>query len=73
MFVTKNVMVQQTLGWFGAYPENNKRCGFGRDNLHGGRADKSNKTAYNAKYSSCKEMNHETYDVSLENLRSPPF
>ena len=21
MFVTKNVMVQQTLGWFGAYPE----------------------------------------------------
>ena len=22
MCVTKNVMVQQTLGWFGAYPEN---------------------------------------------------
>ena len=24
MCVTKNVMVQQTLGWFGAYPEKRK-------------------------------------------------
>ena len=46
---------------------------FGRDYWHGGRADNSNKTATNAKYSNCKGLNHETYDVSLQNLRSPPF
>ena len=33
----------------------------------------SNKTANNAKYSNGKGLNHETYDVSLQNLRSRPF
>ena len=46
---------------------------FGRDYWHGGRADNSNETANNAKYSSCKGLNHETYDISLQNLQSPPF
>ena len=46
---------------------------FGRDYWHGGRADNSNSTATNAKYSNCKGVNHETYDVSLQNLRSRPF
>ena len=46
---------------------------FGRHYWHGGRADNSNKTANNAKYSNCKGLNHETYDVSLQNLRSRPF
>ena len=32
----------------------------------------SNKTANNAKYSNCKRLNHETYDISLH-LRSRPF
>ena len=70
MCVTKNVMVQQTLTWFGAYPE--KQCvpWFGRDYWHSGRADNSNKTPNNAKYSNCKGLNHEAYDVSLQNLRS---
>ena len=40
---------------------------------HGGRADNSNRTANNAKYTNCKGLNHETYDVSLQNLRSRPF
>ena len=46
---------------------------FGRDYWHGGRADNSNKRANNAKYSNCKGLNHETFDVSLQNLRSRPF
>ena len=46
---------------------------FGRDCWHDGRADNSNKTANNAKYSNCKGLNHETHDVSLQNLRSRPF
>ena len=46
---------------------------FGRDYWHGGHAEKSNKTSNNAKYSSCKGLIHETYDVSLQNLRSLPF
>ena len=33
----------------------------------------SNKTAKNARYSNCKGLNHETHDVSLQNLRSQPF
>ena len=74
MCVTKNVMVQQSLGWFGAYPEKTISVPwFGRDYWHGGRADNSNETANNAKYSNCKGLNHETYDVSLQNLRSRPF
>ena len=40
---------------------------FGRDYWHGGRADNSNKTDNNAKYSNCKGLNHETYyNVSLQ-------
>ena len=46
---------------------------FDRDCWHGGRADNSNKTANNAKYSNCKGLNHGAYDVSLKNLRSRPF
>ena len=42
---------------------------FGRDYWHGGRADNSNKTANNAKYSNCKGLNHETHDVSLSGQR----
>ena len=69
MCVTKNVMVQQTLGWFGAYPEKQKVLRDLAETIDtGGRADNSNKTANNAKYSSCKGLNHETYDVSLQNL-----
>ena len=41
---------------------------FGRDYWHGGRAGYSNKRANNAKYSNCKGLNHETYDVSLQNF-----
>ena len=38
VYVTKNVMVQQTLGWFGAYPEKTISVSyFGRDYWHGGR------------------------------------
>ena len=39
---------------------------FGGDYWRGGRADSSNKTANTAKYSNCKGLNHETYDVSLQ-------
>ena len=46
---------------------------FGRDYGHGGCAHNSNKTANNAKYSNCKGLNHETYDISLQSLQSPPF
>ena len=46
---------------------------FGTGYWHSGRADNNNKTASNAKYSNCKMVNHETYDVSLQNLRSRPF
>ena len=74
MCVTKNVMVEQTLGWFVAYPEKTISVPwFGRDFRHGGRADNNNKTVNNAKYSNCKGLNHETYDVSLQNLRLQPF
>ena len=40
---------------------------------YGGRDENSNKTANNAKYSNCKGLNHETYDVNLQHLRSQPF
>ena len=74
MCVTTNVLVQQTLGWFGAYPEKTISVPWlGRDYWHVGRADNSNKTANNAKYSKCRGLNHATYDVSLQNLWSPPF
>ena len=46
---------------------------YSRDYWHDGRANNSNKTANNAKYSSCKGLNQETYDISLQNLRSGPF
>ena len=45
----------------------------GRDYWHGGGADNSNKTGNNTKYSNGRELNHETHDVSLQNLWSPPF
>ena len=44
--------------------KNNKRSVI----WHGGRTDNCNKTANNAKYSNCKGLNHETYDVSLQNF-----
>ena len=62
MYVNKTVMVQQTLGWFGAYSKNDKRSViWQRLYWHGGRADNSNKTTNNAKYSNCKGLNHETW------------
>ena len=61
MCVTKTVMVQQTLGWFGAYLEKTKSVlWLGRGYWHGSSADNSIKTANNAKYSSCRGLNHET-------------
>ena len=36
---------------------------FGRDCWHGGRADKNNKTANNAKYSNCRGLNHATHQL----------
>ena len=51
--------------------KNNKRSVIWQKLLyeHGGRADNSNTTANNAKYSNCKGLNHETYDVILSPLR----
>ena len=41
--------------------KNNNVPWFGRDYLHGGRADYSNKTANNAKYSNCKGLNQDLW------------
>ena len=49
--------------------KNNKHSVTLAEYWHGGRADNSNKTDNNAKYSNCKGLNHETYDVNLQNLR----
>ena len=67
MSVTKNMMVQQMLGWFCAYPEKTISVPwFGKDYWHGGRVDNNNKTANNAKYSNCKGLNQETYESAYK-------
>ena len=70
MCVTKNVMVQQTLGWFGAYRKTISVPWLGRDYWHGGRADnskrqkkKQKKKKNNTKYFNCKAFESwEIYD-----------
>ena len=54
-------MVEQRLGGSMLIQKNNKRSLFSRGYWHGNRADNSNKTANNAKYSNCKWLNHETW------------
>ena len=46
---------------------------FGRDYWHGSHADNSNKTANNTKYSNWKGLNHETYEVNLQNCNRSHF
>ena len=58
MCVTKIVMVQQTLGWFGAYPE--KQAFRDLAETIDTAAVPIIATANNAKYSNCKGLNHDT-------------
>ena len=64
MCVTINVLVQQTLGWFGAYPE--KQIAF-RD-LAETIDTAAVPTIATKQPITPSRLNHVTYDVSLQNL-----
>ena len=73
MCVTKLWWSNKRLGGSVLILKNNKRSVIWQRLLTWGCADNSNKTANNAKYSNCKGLNHETYDISLLNLQPLRF